>query len=722
MHPLLEEIKRRNVFRVAAAYIVASWLVLQVSDIVLQGIEAPAWVMKVFLLVLTMGFPFAIAFSWAYELTPEGLKKEKDVDRSTSITPETGRKLDMLTIGMLVLVLIVFAIDRQLPKDEVQAAPAAATEAPEQSIAVLAFEDLSPEGDQAYFAEGLSEELLNVLAQRPDLQVAGRTSSFAFKGQNRDLREIGELLNVSHVLEGSVRKAGNRIRVTAQLIEATTGYHLFSETYDRELSDIFLVQDQIAAEISSALLSEIIGTEVATATQTDPQAFELYLMARQRIHTRDLLNMQEADAMLDRALEIDPIYAPALAQKALVTYLMSDALGAYGDIPADFALPESIRFVKQAIALDDSLAEAHAVYGLLLDSSFQVQEAIGELELALDINPTMTDAGNWLSSAYQTDGRPDEGREVLEKVVERDPTFGPAFNNLIADYTRISAFDKASGLIDRVERIVGRNDDVHYARGTVAIMRGDSAEASRLFSESYEINPNSSVQRMWYGFALSTTAEFERLAEVGNVEHRMLAKEFLGYPEAAMEELERINLQHTYAPRVLRDIGDLLVLRGESQQFIDYTMGEYGDLDSLFKDASVEEDWGSAYLGPLAWAYRDVGDEQAAARVLDEMRRILDIGAAKGHDNWVPRYSEAEYAALTGDVEKALTMLRAAIDSGYRYVEGLSLPTFELIRDDQRFVDLKEELVAIRDAQRAELGLGPYRPLPKDASRPTFVN
>jgi TolB-like protein len=260
--------------------------------------------------------------------TPEGVKREKDVDRGASITHDTGRKLNIATIGMLVAVLVVFAVDRLYVREGHDGGPQSAAPI-DKSIAVLAFEDLSPDGDHAYFAEGLSEELLNVLAQVDDLQVAGRTSSFAFKGQNKDLREIGELLNVAHVLEGSVRRAGNRIRVTAQLIKASDGFHLFSQTYDRELDDVFAVQDEIAKEITNALLSEIVGAESIVATRTDTEAYELYLLARQRIHTRDIYRMREADNMLERVLEIDPLYAPALATGAESAGQLPD-VGQYG--------------------------------------------------------------------------------------------------------------------------------------------------------------------------------------------------------------------------------------------------------------------------------------------------------------------------------------------------------------------------------------------------------
>ncbi|MDH3819848.1 MAG: adenylyl cyclase, partial [Gammaproteobacteria bacterium] len=251
MGQLFDELKRRNVIRVAVAYVVSAWLVLQVADVAIDNIGAPEWVFSVFLLAGAVFFVPVLVFSWAYEITPEGVKRESEVDRSHSITHRTGRKLDLITIGMLVAVVAFVMAERtwfSQPVDVAADAPAdstseiTATSASEKSIAVLAFDDLSPEGDQAFFVEGLSEEILNVLAQVPGLKVAGRTSSFAFKGKDSDLREIGEALNVAHILEGSVRKAGNRIRVTAQLIQASDGFHLFSKTYDRDLTDVFAVQ------------------------------------------------------------------------------------------------------------------------------------------------------------------------------------------------------------------------------------------------------------------------------------------------------------------------------------------------------------------------------------------------------------------------------------------------------------------------------------------------
>ena len=436
---LFAELQRRNVFRAALAYLIAAWVVLQISQLVLEAIEAPTWVIKVFLLVFALGLPLTLLFSWAYEITPEGIKREKDVDRSLSVTRQTGKKLDQVTIALVVVLLLFVAADRMFFDSAVQTTPETSpvsTVDAGKSIAVLAFEDLSPEGDQEYFADGLSEELLNVLAKIPGLQVAGRTSSFAFKGQNRDLREIGEILNVTHILEGSVRKAGNRIRVTAQLINATTGFHMYSESYDRELTDIFAVQDEIAAAISGALRTELISTIVQESRQTSIEAYDLYLIARQKIYSRDKEEMLEALRLLDKALDIDGEYAPALVQKALVMILLSDGIGSYGDIPEAEAVAIARPLVDKAIALDDTLAEAYTVSGLIMSSEENAipEQAIAAYEHALTLNPSLDNARTWLSTAYALAGRNAEARKLYEAVVKHDPLFGPAFINLTLEY------------------------------------------------------------------------------------------------------------------------------------------------------------------------------------------------------------------------------------------------------------------------------------------------
>ncbi|HET6563930.1 MAG TPA: hypothetical protein VFG52_00845, partial [Xanthomonadales bacterium] len=269
----LEELKRRNVVRVGVVYLIAAWLLAQVADLMLENFNAPEWVIQSILVVLIIGFPIALIFAWAFELTPEGIKKEKDVDRSQSITPQTGRKLDFMIIGILAIALAYFIWESrfestesdmpatstvipaqsgiQEPSSEAIVAsaesPAIAAEASAKSIAVLPFVNMSSDPEQEYFSDGISEEILNSLAKVKELKVAGRTSSFAFKGENQDLRQVGETLGVANILEGSVRKSGNKVRITAQLIQVDDGFHLWSESYDRELTDVFAIQDEISS-------------------------------------------------------------------------------------------------------------------------------------------------------------------------------------------------------------------------------------------------------------------------------------------------------------------------------------------------------------------------------------------------------------------------------------------------------------------------------------------
>ncbi|HEY5776822.1 MAG TPA: tetratricopeptide repeat protein [Xanthomonadales bacterium] len=337
---LFNELKRRNVFKVAIAYIVVAWLVMQVADVVLNNITAPDWVFKVLMLFLAMGLPFAVIFAWAFEMTPEGLKRESEVDRSQSITHVTSRKLNNLITGALVLALAYFAYDKfVLSADRNAALVEATTQAvsensgsvaqvpakAENSIAVLPFVNMSSDAEQEYFSDGLSEELLNLLAKIPELKVASRSSAFQFKGEKFDLKDVAQKLDVAHVLEGSVRKAGNQVRITAQLIKAEDGYHMWSETYDRSLDNIFAIQDEIAAAVVEALKIELLG-EAPKAKVVDPEAYALWLKGRYVYAKWGKENFEKAIEAFNQALMIDPDYVDAWASLS-VAYLTQTTSG-----------------------------------------------------------------------------------------------------------------------------------------------------------------------------------------------------------------------------------------------------------------------------------------------------------------------------------------------------------------------------------------------------------
>ncbi len=316
-----EELKRRNVIRVAIAYGVAAWFILQLSDVVLENISAPDWVMQTIMLALVIGLPVVMLFAWVFEMTPEGIKKEKDVDRTQSITNVTGRKLDRMIIGVLTVLVAYLLIDKLVLQDEVippagetkvaEAAPAI-DESP--SVAVLPFVNMSNDKENEYFSDGLTETLLHMLAQLPELRVAARTSSFAFKGQNISVGEIAKTLGVAHILEGSVQKSGDRVRITAQLIRANDGFHLWSQNYTRPLEDIFAIQDEIAGDVAQALDASLLGNaspDLKGIETSNLAAYDEYLkgLEQQAIYSYGSLNI--AEDHFKQALVMDTTFMDA---------------------------------------------------------------------------------------------------------------------------------------------------------------------------------------------------------------------------------------------------------------------------------------------------------------------------------------------------------------------------------------------------------------------------
>lgn len=709
MGKLLEELKRRNVIRAAVAYAVASWLLLQVADLVLDNISAPGWVMQVFMLALALGFPLVLLFAWVFELTPDGLKREKDADPERSVAGHAARKLDRVIIGLLVLVLLVFGVQRMFPAAAPEADAQVADQITDKSIAVLAFKDLSPEGDQAYFAEGISEELLNALAQIPDLKVAGRTSSFAFKDQNRDLREIGEILHVAHVLEGSVRKSGKQIRVTAQLIKTDDGFHVFSKNYDRNLDDIFEVQDEIAKEISVALRSAIFGDEeaIAVAKPTAAETYNSYLLARQWIHTRDADLIADAVGLLDRALEIDPSYAPAYAQKALALLLLADSGGTYGEIPIAEAVRSSRPLIDRALELDPHLAEAHAVLGLwhsMTNTQAAYRQSIASLRRALEINPVLADANYWLAVILAQAGMPGDSRKLYETVVERDPLYPPAFTSLIADYLQTQDLDQAEALLERVERIDGDSPRVLRARGSIALFTGEIAAAVGDLRTAYEFNPSSSVAQDLYGAVCLALGDYETASEVAYPTVRLLSLELAGRHEDA-EALFESMADRKFDVFDLVDIATWYLLVDRPADLVALLEKLYGRdslLDALPPPPQLS---GAPLRTQLAWSLRQLGRDEEAGLLLGLTARLLEDQAHQGADNRAFWSSYAEYAALSGAPETMLEHLRRAVERNYVDISGFYPRAFDPYRGDSRFIELEQEVIRRAKEERRKLGL-----------------
>jgi TolB-like protein/Tfp pilus assembly protein PilF len=432
----IEELKRRNVVRVGIAYVVAAWLILQVSDIVLDNIAAPEWLMQGIMLVLAIGLPIALIFAWAFELTPEGIKKERDVDRSQSITQHTGRKLDFTIIAILAIALAWFAYDKFGPNspdvipDSTSIIPAQAGIQPSsneannvvRSIAVLPFVDMSPAKDNEYFTDGLTEELLNILAQIKSLQVAGRTSSFAFKGKTEDLREIGEKLNVNTLLEGSVRKddKSQKIRVTVQLINVEDGYHIWSDTYDRDLEDIFAIQEDIARQVADALKINLLGeaaAPIAEHARTAMSAYDLYLQGLKDLNLYTFESLRNAETLLNQSLAIDADYLPT---KIALVRALND-MAETGAMPATAAALKAEPLLAEILSVEPNNADALAYRGQIQQLNRLPGDARLSYEQALALNPRQATALRELGAMLMSRGHTMDGMEYLQRASAVDP-------------------------------------------------------------------------------------------------------------------------------------------------------------------------------------------------------------------------------------------------------------------------------------------------------------
>ena len=474
------EIRRRNVARVAIVYAIAGWLVMQVADVMFPALKLPEWMITAVAALLLIGFPFALIFAWAFEMTPEGLKLERHVDRNASITPQTGRKLDRLALVILSLAVAVLLFDKFVVHGDAGPEPVAA-DSGRPSIAVLPFVNMSDDRDNEYFSDGLSEELLNLLAKIPQLHVAGRTSSFKFKGTNEDLRLIGEQLNVDNVLEGSVRKSGPRLRITAQLIDTDNGYHLWSETYDRDLTDIFEIQDEIANNVVTALRVHLLGEQATTSAngKTSTEAYNLFLQGNYFFTHSSAENLQKAIDAYERAIALDPDFARAYAG---LSFAISQQVGGWtASSGAEFIEGfERVREVaEKAYALDPASPDAlQAMANAVINADWDMRAGAEYNQRALDIEPA--NAVLLENRAFDLIVRRDftAAEALLAKAVDIDPLSVSALRALGDAQFLSQRFDHAIATYEHALRLSPDSVRLHDRIAISNIFKGDLEQAS----------------------------------------------------------------------------------------------------------------------------------------------------------------------------------------------------------------------------------------------------
>ena len=471
--------------RVAIAYAAASWLLIQVVETLLPVFGLPDALIRPVAILLLIGFPLVLIFSWLYELTPEGLKLEKDIDRSSSVTHHTGKKLDRAIIVVLTLALGYFAVDkfvidpaRDAKREETVARQARGDALVEsygdKSIAVLPFVNMSSDAEQEFFSDGISEELLHLLASIPELRVISRSSAFSYKYKDIDIPTIAEQLDVAHILEGSVRKSGNQVRITAQLIEARSDTHLWSETYDRTLDDIFATQDEIAAEVVKQLKLTLLSNTAPRVRQTDPEAYALFLRARHFRLQATADAYEKAQQLYQEALGIDPDYPPAWEGLAEI-YVFQVFLGLR---PVDEGYRLAREAINKALAIDPQFGVGVAGLGwIAILYDHDTAAAARLFKRAYVLNPTNLDVISGVSYLAESIGHLDTAIAFDEYAVARDPMGPVGHFELAATYLDNGRPEDAEASIRIGLTLRPGHIGAHYKLGMALLLQGDTQAA-----------------------------------------------------------------------------------------------------------------------------------------------------------------------------------------------------------------------------------------------------
>jgi TolB-like protein/Tfp pilus assembly protein PilF len=464
------ELKRRNVYKVGAAYVVVAWLLIQVATQTFPFFEIPNWAVRLVVVILALGFPVALVFAWAYELTPEGLKRTEDVPPGHSVTHSTGRKLDFAIIGVLALAVALLLFDRFRPKSQLSEAAQAA-----KSIAVLPLVNQSGDPGQEYFSDGLSEELINGLGQLRDVRVIGRNSSFHFKGKSADSRAVGKALGVANLLEGSVRKAGDRVRITVQLVDTATGTQRWSQTYDRELKDIFAVQSEIAKSIADELRLTLLAGELkpsARPSNGNLDAYQAFLQGEHHGRRGTIDSLTKAIGFLDEAIQHDPKYAEAYALKSLVRSQIGYFYGAKG---RDY-FEQARAAAEAALVINPDLERAHSALAYVHINDWDLGAAEERLRsTGMQAQTSL----NMLALIRSCQGRFDEAVQLERRALELDPFFALFHRNLGAFLTAAGRFDEAERAVRRATELQPLAPEYHLALVELALLRGQVDVAMR---------------------------------------------------------------------------------------------------------------------------------------------------------------------------------------------------------------------------------------------------
>ncbi len=734
MSTFFHELRRRNVVKVGVAYAITAWIVVEIASVVLPIFKAPEWILQVFTLLIILGFPLALVFSWAFEITPEGLKREHEVDRSQSITGKTGRKLDFAIIGLLAVGLAI-SVFLNLRDDGTGSAVETDLASDHLSIAVLPFTSRSTDPENALFADGIHDDLLTTLAKIGSLKVISRTSVMEYRDTTKNLKEIGNELGVANVMEGAVQKFGNSVRINVQLIDADTDKHLWAETYDRELTtrNLFAIQTEISNEIASALKTTLTPeeqTRIAAVRTENLEAYNLYLTARNHMAQRRIEDLNIARQQFARVIELDPGFADAYSGLADSIMLLQNNFGA---ITWEEAKERVVPLLQKGLSLDGDNALLHASSGLFRlngwtrgeQEEYPIAEVEAALEHAIELNPNYAQPYFWLATAKSAQDLYEDAITLQEKALELDPL------------ARIPSLNLGSSYAD-----LGRNQDATNQWLKTADLHADYPSA-RMNLARHLMNLGRFDEGLAWaleGYALDSANPSFWVASAWNE---------LGYAERAAAVLESMPAEHPWYKYWQSTIAQLngdsdkayallrsMIERSDRQMWFVWNTAanfaiESGDYETardyllaaspeLADRSDPDVNWQlDADTVLLAFAAKQLGEEEYAdllvARTLAMLPGRPRLGF-NGYGIW-----DARLYAVKGDMDTALAKLREAVDAGWRGHGVVAVwplaedPLLATLREEPEFQAILAEVEADLARQRARVDAaaasGDWQPL-----------
>ena len=679
----LAELNRRKVLRTVGAYAVGVFVLLQLMDAAVEPLRLQDWLPTLVVIITILGFPIVFLLAWHFDVRSDGIYR---TDRAGLLSRAQSALLFSImllaTAGLAGVFYQYYSGVFEPPAVE-QVADERAFLAPENSIAVLPFADMSQDGDQGHVADGISEEILNLLAQVDGLRVAARTSSFAFRESLDDIRQIGRLLNVRTILEGSVRTSGDRIRLTAQLINVEDGYHIWSNYYDRKATDLFEIQDEVASSIAEALVENFDGLNTKPASRTDSlAASQAYRTGRLHWWRRTPTELQKAIEMFAKALEHDAQFAPAYAAMADSWLLLS----LYGNVTTVKAIEKAQAMVDKALAIDPESAEAFAALGLARWQIGQMDAAESALRHAVELNEDYIPAQLWLAGVLGELGRYPEESLVIEQAMKRDPLNELLIVNYAGNLSIRGSWEEGRALMRDVLELHPDSTMLLRSLAKMELYNGNLVEGWKLADRAYRLEPDNPediamLARTW--MLLGDTERAEQLALQGLEsadQHTGLLMTYWTTLMAAhrYEEAEAL-------------VRELMQQMGEGppetlQRRFNFQLGMIAMVRSDFPEArrllvnAISEGEQSAYNGWeievvtfASLASQQVGATEEAQGLLESAERLVQRGRLNGVDNFSIYYSEAVLLTLRSEPSRAMDKLLEAYDRGFREYWALEI-------------------------------------------------